>query len=189
MRSLSLLLVVLLTFPTIALAQEGDTKAKVVDDFREQWYSQYFMAMAEPLLADSPNEVYRFVWLRTFHNPIAVRITCDPRGCDLIAKRLDGSGGYEPGKIVEWKERRLSKQEVSNIRRLLSKAQFWKPQPSDERIGLDGAQWILEGKREDSYHMWDVWSPERVGVYGDFRKLCLELVRLSRLMVRSKEIY
>jgi hypothetical protein len=118
-----------------------------------------------------------------------IRVTCDKRQCDLIARRLDGSGGYEPGKVVERKERKLSDQEATSIRDLLSKAQFWSLQPSNQRIGVDGAQWILEGRREGSYHLWDVWSPERSGPYRDFRELCLELLRLSDLMIRSSEVY
>jgi hypothetical protein len=198
MRTISFFLVAPGALPTIFLAQTGDrlfpvtdsiTEARPVYDFREQWYSKHLIAMGEPRLSGGPNEVYRFLWLRIFANPIVIRITCDPKGCDLIAKRLDGSGGYEPGKVAGRKERRLSDEEVTNVRRLLSKAQFWGRQPNDERIGLDGAQWILEGRREGSYHLWDVWSPERVGPYGDFRELCLELLRQSGLMIRSSEIY
>jgi hypothetical protein len=192
------LLVALAALPIIFMAQTHDrvfpamdsiTGAPPVDTGRQEWYSKHLIAMGEALLPDRPNEVYRFLWLRTFANPIMIRVTCDARECDLIARRLDGSGGYEPGKVVERKERRLSAQEATSIRRLVSKAQFWSPQPSDERLGLDGAQWILEGGREGSYHLLDVWSPERSGPYGDFRELCLELLRLSGLMIRSSEVY
>lgn len=45
---------------------------------------------------------------------------------------------------------------------------FWGRQPNDDRIGLDGAQWILEGTRGGTYHLWDVWSPQRSGSYENF---------------------
>ena len=74
-------------------ATDSITGASPIDDFKEEWYSQHLIAMGEPLLPDGANEVYRFLWLRTFHNPIMIRLTYDPKGCDLIAKRLDGAGG------------------------------------------------------------------------------------------------
>jgi hypothetical protein len=165
------------------------TGAPPLDAFRQEWYSKHLSAIGEPTLPGGPNEAYRFPWLRTFANPIMVWVKCYPGGCSLTARRLDSSGGYEPGKVVERREKKLSEQEPTNVRLLLSKAQFCSRQPGDERIGLDGAQWILEGTRDGSYHLWDVWSPERSGPYAAFRELCLELIRLSGLMIRSSEVY
>jgi hypothetical protein len=197
MRTISYLLVAL-ALATIPVAQNQEhvfpskdsiTGAPPVDTFRQEWYSKHLIAMGETVLPDGPSEVYRFLWLRTFSNPIMIRLACDARGCDLTSKRLDGKGGYEPGKVVERKERRLSGQEATSIRRMLGKTQFWSPQPKDQRIGLDGAQWILEGTRENGYHLWDAWSPELSGPYADFRELCMELVRLSGLLISPIEVY
>ncbi len=196
MRIIQFLLAALAALPVIFVAQSGDrpfpardsmTGAPPLDALRQKWYSKHLSVMGETTLPDGPNEAYRFLWLCA--NPIIVRVTCDPRGCNLTARRLDGRGGYEPGKVVEHRDRKLSEQEVTNVRLLLSKAQFWSRQPGDERIGLDGAQWILEGRRDGSYHLWDVWSAERSGPYADFRELWLELIRLSGLMIRTGEVY
>ena len=47
-----------------------------IDSFVNTWYSKHLFVMREPLIYGdkSKNEVYRFTWLRTFHNPIAIRI-------------------------------------------------------------------------------------------------------------------
>ena len=160
-----------------------------IGDFERQWYSKHLVAMGEPLLPESPGETYRFLWLRSFHHPASVRVVCIDKACDLTGLRTDGQGGYEPGSVVERKTRRLSDTEVARFREMLARVQFWRPQPIDDRLGLDGAQWILEGRRGQTYHLWDVWSPENSGPYAAFRELCLHLVRLSGLAVRHDEIY
>ena len=200
MQTTTVLLVALIAFPTISLPQTGGrvfperdsiTGAPPLSDFDLQWYSKHLIAMGEPLLPDGPGEVYRFLWLRSFHEPIMTRITCDPQGCHLVGIRLDGNGGYEPGEVTERKERRLSDQETTRFRRLLNNVQFWReqPMPRDGLVHLDGAQWIIEGRREGRYHIWNVWSPRPTGLYADFRELCLELLRLSGLTIESSDIY
>src|SRR5262245_53562261 len=69
----------------------------------EHWYPEHLEAMKEPsLFQQSTNKVveqYRFLWLRTFHKPIAVRVRKDSAGITLRVVRLSGAGGYNPGKI------------------------------------------------------------------------------------------
>lgn len=137
-----------------------------VDDFQREWYSKHLMVMAEMTLPEGPGETYRFLWLRSFHHPIAVRLVCIEKACELTGLRTDGKGGYEPGSVVERKTRSLSDGEVARFREMVARMQFWRPQPSDDRIGLDGAHWILEGRRGQAYHLWDVWSPEDVRAIG-----------------------
>lgn len=160
-----------------------------VDDLRREWYSKHLGAMGEPPLPEGSAETYRFLWLRSFHHPIAVRVVCIEKACELTGLRTDGHGGYEPGSVVERKTRRLSEAEVAGFREMLARVQFWGSQPTDDRIGLDGAQWVLEGRRGPAYHLWDVWSPETSGPSAAFREMCLQLVRLSGLAVRENEIY
>jgi hypothetical protein len=58
-----------------------------------------------------------------------------------------------------------------------------------DRIGLDGPRWVLEGRRAQNYHVWNVWSPETSGAFAAFRELCLQLVRFSGVAVGQNEIY
>lgn len=48
-----------------------------VSKFQTEWYSKHLAAMKEASLYASENdavESYRFLWLRSFHHPVAVRI-------------------------------------------------------------------------------------------------------------------
>src|SRR5258706_15132529 len=79
---------------------------------KANWYSRYLKALHEPSLwelslHDPKAEVYRFVWLRSFHHPIAVRLVVRTNGSGWIHSRMTtGQGGYEPGRInhsgVSW---------------------------------------------------------------------------------------
>ena len=95
MRTIKLLLVGLIALPVMFVAQTGDrvfpdrssvTGARPLDAFRQEWYSKHLNAMGEPRLPDVPNEAYRFLWLRTFEDPIMVRLTCYPNGVQFDCK-------------------------------------------------------------------------------------------------------
>ena len=84
-------------FPRLAL----DSLRPDNDGFRSGWYGKALAAMAEPRLfvapGELPTETLRFLWLRTFHHPVAVRVERRPDGCAVTTTVLDGQGGYEPG--------------------------------------------------------------------------------------------
>src|SRR3954467_6279291 len=69
------------------------------DQFARNWYSQHLRAMSEPSLSckEPVGTTYRFLWLRTWGAPIAVRVEKTAKGVALNAVELDGAGGYEPG--------------------------------------------------------------------------------------------
>src|SRR5215469_15820751 len=86
------LMVVLLTavglsgqdyFPAGALSRYAQ-----VDTARARWYSGLLTALDEPsLLQTSKNpalQSYRFVWLRTFHHPVAVRLDVMGDGTGML---------------------------------------------------------------------------------------------------------
>jgi hypothetical protein len=148
------------------------------DRFVRRWYSEALTAFEEPSLArgdPTSTEVYRLVWLRSFEHPVAVRLEHTQSGGRMITKVLGGAGGYAPGKIIDQHERNLSEEEWLEVIRLVKRAGFWGLPTRDQRLGLDGAEWILEGAAARSVHVVDRWSPE----VGDYREACLFLLRLS----------
>ena len=137
--------------------------------------------MGEPsflnLRLDPAYHGYRFLWLRSFHPSIAVRIDIEPSGRGVLtAKRLSGKGGYHPGHLIEKRTKDLSARTVMAFLDRLTRADFWHSLPLD-RSGLDGAYWILEGVKDGSYHIEERWSPVR----GAFRNACLFLLERSGL--------
>jgi hypothetical protein len=59
-----------------------------LDDFERDWYSRHLLAAGEPALpSTSRSTIVRLTWLRTFHNPIIVRVECKT-ACMVASVRL-----------------------------------------------------------------------------------------------------
>ena len=168
-------------FPRGLLAQ-GEWQ----DQFRMDWYGKHLRAMDEAPLHFPDKmapESYRFVWLRSFHHPVSVRIWNTGTELFINMKELSGAGGYEPGRMIRTEQRRLSQGEWDAFMRLLENSCYWDmPTENIDDAGLDGAQWILEGVREGRYHVVDRWTPQS----GTFHAACVYLLELSGLKVDTK---
>ena len=142
----------------------GDTPKQ--HQFVAEWYSKHLTAMGEPSLLelsrrDATAEVYRFLWLRSFHHPISVRLVVRKDGrATLTSKESDGKGGYEPGKLIRNTTATLSKEQTDLFRSQVKHYALWNlPTRQSGQIGLDGAQWIIEISGGGRYHIIDRWSP------------------------------
>jgi hypothetical protein len=148
------------------------------DDFMNDWYGKHLRAMNEKSLLETSagQEVYRFLWLRTFHHPVFVRVERRQNEIKLFTKELNGAGGYDPGKIMREGSRNLDQTEWCEFLKLLRQADYWNlPTDAGENNGNDGSQWILEGVRENRYHVVDHWTPTK----GEYREAGLYLLRLA----------
>ncbi len=169
------------------------------DAFVVSWYSSHLRALREPsfavLAGDRRAHAYRFLWLRTFDAPIALRVNVSPDGSGtLTVKTTSGRGGYEPGTLVTHQRRAMPRAEVRRFLSRLTTARFWQL-PTRERpeieadgtitVTADGAQWILEGVRRGRHHVVDRWRPE----HGAYRETALWLVRRAGLRVEPERIY
>jgi hypothetical protein len=89
-----------------------------------------------------------------------MRITRTATGAELRVIRLSGAGGYDPGKIELERTRNVDETQWKHFLTLLEKASFWaSPVEESGRCGLDGSQWVLEGRADARYHVLDRWSP------------------------------
>jgi hypothetical protein len=150
------------------------------DEFVRSWYSKHLRAMSEPSLSCNPAgaETYRFLWLRTWGHPIAVRVAGLSTSGVISAVELDGAGGYGPGKILRSVNRQLSRDESDQVWAGLKAVDFWKMPSRLPKSGMDGAQWIMEGRKAEQYHVVDRWSPQE----GQYREFCLLLVKLAGVL-------
>jgi hypothetical protein len=160
------------------------------DDFTINWYSEQLDALDElPIHGQKSNvtkRIYRFIWLRSFHHPISLRIEIsDKDRAVLYIKETDGAGGYEPGKIKTKDEKGLSKVEVGKFLETIAKNNFWSLAKTGGGDGLDGAQWIIEGVSDGKYHVVERWSPDE----GNVREIGLCFLKMSGLNVNDDEIY
>lgn len=142
--------------------------------------------MGEPSLAcDTRQPVYRFLWLRTFHAPIVVRVEKRNDAMHLVAVRLDGEGGYGPGREVERIDRVMSDQEMDVFNEALANAWIWTSPDAPETRGLDGSRWIIEARDGSRYKFQDVWSPET----GRIHALGKTFIALTGWPIPEREIY
>ncbi len=163
------------------------------DSFKAEWYSTQLRALNEPSLLqlsqDKTRESYRFVWLRSFHHPVAVRVDVRPDGIgELTLKVGSGAGGYKPGETVQNLSRPLTLEESSMFLARLQKLDFWSlpSYKNEERDGDDGAQWIIEGAKDGKYHVVDRWSPRE----GPVRELGITLaLGLADLKIPKRDLY
>lgn len=166
----------------------------------EKFYPKYLEAMKEPsIFEQSTNkavEQYRFLWLRSFHKPISIRIWKDESGVAMRVVRLGDDDGDKPGKIEFDQTLNLTTNQWQEFLALLNQATFWK-MPCAEKmdvIGFDGSEWVLEGQTAGTYHMVDRWSPN-YDYDGKDRHLenfvicCRYLLIVSKLEIPYKEDY
>jgi len=164
-RSMLIVLLILLGTPTSS-AEEADTSAAYFPDdafdsaWRKSWYSRALGALEEPsIFSDGCKEkrCVRFLWLRTFHKPVSVRIEFSADGTStLFYKQTDGKGGYEFGRLELSADRDLSVEQTSKIAKLAELAVWDAP---DWAAGLDGANWVVEFRDRDGYLVVDAWAP------------------------------
>jgi hypothetical protein len=141
-------------------------------------------ALREPLLFNKREnkEIYRFTWLRTFHNPIAIRIERSKDKHTVIWKLSNGI--HSPGILVESGQKEIAKRDWYEFTQLLEKTNF-SDMPTEVRYcGLDGAYWILEGTDNSRYHVVKRWSPN-----DDYSRCCDYLISLTDLRIADREKY
>lgn len=164
---------------TLIFTPDKDLK----DTFVVNWYSKHLHAMEEPLLFNKiiNKEVYRFLWLRTFDPPIMVRIEKTGKQHYLYWKKCDGMGGYNPGDIIINKNKKLTKSQWNSFKCRFQKLNFWEAPIGIRSIGLDGAEWILEGVNQSQYKVLSKWSVGK----GNYRNACMYLLKLTDLSIKN----
>ena len=195
-RSLCLLIVAVGALPAQQYFPPGVLEtASPAHGSEADWYARHLKAMHEPSLwelARNPNaEAYRFLWLRSFHHPIAVRLVVRSSGSGWINVRMtSGKGGYAPGRMVRDGVSWLTKSKTQSFLTALENMDFWglrtQPVANDGIVGLDGAQWIVEGVKNGQYHVIDRFSPD---TQAPVRAIGLLALKLGRLRVRSGDVY
>ena len=158
-----------------------------IDSFSDSWYSKHLSALKEPVIySDKTNkEIIRFTWLRTFDNPIVIRIMNNSGVVFVYWKKSNGAGGYDPGDLVIDEKKRIEFQQWNEIVQKLGKINFWGMPTNYPTMGLDGARWILEAKIGNKYHVVDRWS----GDDSKIKPFCLDLLTMTDLKIEKRKIY
>jgi hypothetical protein len=165
------------------------------NDSKAIWYAKNLKALHEPSLwelsRDPKAEAYRFLWVRTFHHPIAARLVVRSSGSGWMhVSETSGKGGYEPGRIIRYGVSWLTKTKTESFLTALKAADFWNlptlPVTNEGIVNLDGSQWIVEGVKNGQYHIIDRFSPD---TRDPVRAIGVLALKLGRFRIRSGELY
>lgn len=131
--------------------------------------------MDEPSLSQPGPETYRFVWIKHQRNPVAVRVTRAGAEIAVVSVQADAR---DPG-TKRRHEFTVGPEVWKSLLAHLEAADFWNlaGDPEDNERGLDGADWVIEGRRANIYHSVVRWQPKP----GPFRDACEDLIRVSGL--------
>jgi len=143
----------------------------VISSIENEWYSAQLAAANEPSLfrelkrKSRQHDRLRFSYIPSFESTLIVRVELKPGSERLVAKKLTGQGGYEPGHIAKSVERRLSRPEASALRKLMANTRILEIRSNECTPGLDGEMWLIEGVDRRGYHYVERWSPDDGAVH------------------------
>ena len=127
-------------------------------DFELFWYSREMYALGEkPLWRYSPERktTYRLTHLGSFTGPKSVSLTVAQDGTGQLASTvLNPQRDQETDTALI-----LGQEKVLAFLSKLDEAQFWSMSTESMDMGLDGADWILEVAKDNSYHVVVRWCP------------------------------
>jgi hypothetical protein len=154
------------------------------EDENRYWASSFSLALAAfdepPLFSRKPDkeiECYRFLWTRSFHNPVVLRV--DVKGED------DANLTIKVGELAPWshkirkltrnEKKRLGKDAVESLKAAVRRTNFFELPPYEKVEGLDGSYWTIEALVAGRYHVVTRWSPEK----GPVREIGMMLIEYA----------
>lgn len=176
-----------------AILASGQEKSQTTNN---NYYEQQLQALKETsignLRSDGVAQSYRLLWLRTFHHPMVVGVDVLPDGTGRVrVKETSGQGGYAPGKLIRNDARKLTAQEIQWFVARMQESGFWELPPDEKQaeneITLDGAMWVVEGKKGSKYHFVERSSPacnDKVRNIG-----LMMLLNMAKLKLLYDEVY
>jgi hypothetical protein len=143
-------------FPDVAAA--GHTNASPLSDRMRRAFGEILtMADSDSLSCGSgPTESYRFAWLPANRSAMVLTASRDAAGWRIRSTvfedpRVSGQFGAPP-KVTSQSDRRVEGDALPLVKTLES-SQFWTVAASDRTTADDGAAWLLEGRKSNSYRL------------------------------------
>ena len=131
--------------------------------------------------ADSVDtEAVWFIWLRSFNNPIAVRMMRRGASYALTGIEMDGVPELRPGKLVFRDSTAIDVDTWRSLTAPLRRTQFWNT-TALPMYGLDGATWTVAASSNGRVYVTKRWSPEANGDDALVRAFGLAILRAAKL--------
>jgi hypothetical protein len=164
-----------------------------LDEISARSYSHRLAMFHEPSLdslMDKDAEVYRFLWLRSFHPAVVIRVwRCGSNHClsvKQMGERMPDPLGGEMfnDTLTADRQRVLGKEEWNGFMQLIEAAHFSTiPSGNPESIAYDGAWWVMEGYSNQKYHVVERQSPSK----GEYYQACVYLIRISGVFTGEQD--
>jgi hypothetical protein len=147
------------------------------------FYARYLEQLGElPLISesDSGGECYRLLHAPSFLHKTLVRV--ELTGTGTVAAKAFGGSRAGP-KLVFNESRTIASVEMQKLRAMIEGVHFWRMAAADGHMGLDGEDWILEGRRDRQHHVVNRWSPDPTGANRGFVLLCNYMIEIAPRVV------
>lgn len=178
-----------------------------IDSFHAEWFGGSLRAMREPPLAGAlvPDgaTVLRFLWLRAFDPPIAVRVVAAPLHCTVTTTVISMSAAAwshpdskgvqrelstRPGKILRRDSVEVPVRSCLELCAQAAAAKLWSGPVIDTAAGLDGSDWVFEVVDANGYHLAERWSPDSNRAL-EFRLAGIAFLRLGNALPTDGGLY
>jgi hypothetical protein len=182
-------------FPEHAFGDRGD-------QFATDYYSTWLSFFNEPSLlkqtsTETGAESYRFLWLRTFHHAVVIRLDVAKDGTGtLFTKIAAGEAGFgmRNRKIAEDTSRPMSVGAVQLLLTSIHQKDFWTipSYTTADQTGTDGSEWVFEGTSGGKYHVVARWTPcnssrsDKKNICAIGRAFALDLAHMN---IPKDEVY
>ncbi len=170
-------------------------------------FGEALLWMGEPSFsgAQVPDDVtvLRFLWARSFHPTIVVRVVREPGRCTVITSvqalpqqkwgAPDSTGAQtalsrHPGSILRRDSTDVRALACANLQGDLAGAGLWAATAIDSDGGVDGAEWIFEAADSRGHHVMACWSPDSSRVPRVWRA-GMAFLRLGNALPHKAETY
>jgi hypothetical protein len=132
---------------------------------KASYYTLYLAAMKEPSIQEAEVKGedfhFRFTWLRSFQDPVSVRLWSQQGKVQCHYVALAGKSQNSPRTPKDEQTLVLNQEQVRAMEALASAKEFWAPlnKQEEQMLGFDGAEWIFEWKDALGYRLSDIWTP------------------------------
>ena len=158
------------------------------DELFRNWFSPHLASMGEPSFtcgAVIEGDSIRFLWLRSFDQPVMIRVSHQDGAYLLTAIVMNGMGGYPDTKDVAQRiDRAVSEDDWRALAANLALIRFQDMPSTALGGGADGSEWIIETSMQGEHHVAARW----MGGHG-LRQIGLLLLTLSGLSIPPDDIY
>jgi len=174
-------------FPISKFTDSTTNKKHAIQNIK--YCSEILFGLNEPLLFNkkSINESFRLLWLRSFDNPISIRIEKNRSHVHITWKESYPSDGYNPSYMILYKDKELTLNEWNQFTSLLAPIDYWNTSVLDTISSLDGSVWYLEGVNSNHYHI--MYRKGTSNLNSPFQNACNYLIKLTDLNIPKDSFY